>query len=106
MPKKKPTVWVVMHYEFTGVEPCVHIDSVQFHVSSSRRKAEKDIHGCWVSPFSWWQVHPHVLDAQDDEREGEEIYYYSHKGTPLTRPPYKRAQKAWERDKIKNPHLH
>jgi len=51
-------------------------------------------------------VHPHVLDAQDDEREGEEIYYYSHKGTPLTRPPYKRAQKAWERDKIKNPHLH
>ena len=38
MPKKKQTVWVIMHYEYMGAEPCVRIDSVQFHVSSTYAK--------------------------------------------------------------------
>jgi hypothetical protein len=106
MAKRKQTVWVVMHYEFVGAEPCEYIDAVQFHVASSRRRAERHIRGRWVFPFSWWQVHPHALDYDGCEREGAIVYYYSHKGKPLARPPYKQAKNAWERDKIENPHLH
>ena len=86
MSKKKQTVWVVVHYKFMGVEPCVRIDSVQFHISSSRRKAETYIREGWVVSWSWWQVHPHVLDAKPGEVEGEEVYYYSHRGTLLAQP--------------------
>jgi hypothetical protein len=106
MPKKKQMVWVFMHYEYMGAGSSERIDSVQFHVSSSRRKAEKFVREMWVQPFSWWQVHPYVVDADDWLSEGEEVYYYSHKGAPLRRPPYKRALRAWERDKVKNPDMH
>jgi hypothetical protein len=97
--RRKKTVWVVMHYEFTKLAREVFVDSVQFHVSSSRRRAEKYIRERWVCPYSWWQVHPHVVD--DDEwlhNEGDEVYYYSHRGRPLRSPPFRQALKAYKRE--------
>lgn len=102
MKKRRKTVWVVMHYEYIRWGRSMLVDGVQFHVSTSLRKAEEFIRGMWVYPFSWWQIYPYVLDDDDFVTEGETIYYYSHKGTPLRRPPYKRAETAFKRDEEKN----
>ena len=95
MKQKKTTVWVVMHYEYMFNE---HIDSVQFHVSSSLRKAEKYISESGVMPCSWWQVHPYVVDYNDFWDDGKpEVHYYSHTGKPLRVAPFKRALAAYRR---------
>jgi hypothetical protein len=94
MKQTKPTIWVIMHYEFIGLPQSPYIDSVQFHVSSSLKKAEKYIRDRVVDAHSWWQVHPHVLDA-DSNDEGSEVHYYSHRGTPLKTPPMKRARASF-----------
>ncbi len=95
--KKKATVWVIMHYEILQVNPFTIVDSVQFHVASSRKKAEEHMRQSWVEPYSWWQVHPYVVDFEDCLHEGEEVYYYSHRGKPLRSAPCKQAIKAYER---------
>jgi hypothetical protein len=97
--KRKPAkVWVVMHYEILGLKGRTRVDSMQFHVSSSRRKAEEYVRGIWVSPYSWWQVHPYVVDDVNWLYEGEEVYYYSHRGKPLRTAPSKQAMRAWVRE--------
>src|SRR5215207_9613275 len=93
MKQTKPTIWVIMHYEFMGPPQSPYLDSVQFHVSSSLKKAEKYIRDHVVDGHSWWQVHPHVLDAGGID-EGSEVHYYSHRGTPLKALPMKRARDA------------
>ena len=102
MRKKQKKVWVVMHYEILGIPGALHVDCLQFHVASTRKKAEKFIRAMWVYPFSWWQIHPHVVDCDDWLSEGKEVYYYSHRGTPLRFAPVKRAEKAFLRDEEKN----
>jgi hypothetical protein len=102
MRKKQKTVWVVMHYEIMGIPGALHVDCLQSHVSSTRKKAEKFIRDMWVYPFSWWQIHPHVVDCDDWLSEGEEVYYYSHRGTPVRSAPVKRAEKAFLREEEKN----
>jgi len=101
MKKNRKTVWVVMHYEYIRWGGIILVDGVQFHVSSSLKKAEKYLRGAIVFPYSWWQVYPYVLD-DDTGTEGETVFYYSHKGTPLRRAPYKRAESAFKRDEGKN----
>lgn len=96
MSRRRLTVWVVMHYEFMGRPDCCYIDSVQFHVASSLEKAEAYVRAGRVDPHSWWQVHPHVVDA-DDPYEGTEAHFYSHRGTRLSVPPTKRALAAFLR---------
>ena len=104
MAKKRPriTVWVVMHDEVMRGE---QIDSVQFHVSSSLKEAEKYISRHWVAPYSWWQVHPHVVDHDDscEGEEGDEVYYYTHKGKPRMSAPLRRALAAFRKAAAKNP---
>src|SRR5262245_45189133 len=102
MKKERSTVWVVMHYEYSRLKGVILVDCLQFHVSSTRRKAEKYIRDSLVASYSWWQIHPHVVDCNDWMSEGEEVYYYSHKGTPLRSPPFKRAEKAFLRQEEKN----
>ena len=78
MPKRKrTTVWVIMHYEIMFED---HIDSLQFHVSSTRKKTEEYIDNGGMAPYSWWQIHPHQSDHdyKNDDEEGVEGYYYSH----------------------------
>jgi hypothetical protein len=93
MRKTGSTVWVVMHYEFMGW-PNYRIDSVQFHVSSTLGKAEEYVRTVRVDSHSWWQVHPHVVDATDFD-EGREVHFYSHRGTPLKGAPWTRARAAF-----------
>ena len=102
MNKRRKTVWVVMHYEYIRWGGILLIDGVQFHVSSSLQMAEEYVRGVWVYPFSWWQVYPYILDDDDTGTEGETVFYYSHKGTPLRAAPLKRAEKAFLRDEQKN----
>jgi hypothetical protein len=97
MKRTKQTIWVIMHYEFMGLPQSLYIDSVQFHVSSSLKKAEQYIRDHTVDAHSWWQVHPHVLDADSDDEGNEVHYYYSHRGTSLKTPPMKRARAAFLR---------
>jgi hypothetical protein len=106
--KHKQIVWVIMHYEFIGLPQWRHIDSVQFHVSSSLTKAEKYIGDTWVEAHSWWQVHPHVVDAKGDDAstEGEEVYYYSHRGNRLHSAPIKRASIAFDKYTARHPELY
>jgi hypothetical protein len=85
-----------MHYEFLGPRRSPHVDSVQFHVSSSLGKAEKYVREHGVESHSWWQVHSHLVD-DPSHREGEEVYYYSHRGTRLKTDPWKRARAAFDR---------
>ena len=94
MRKKKPFVWVVMHYEIMWGE---RIDSVQFHVASSRRAAEKYISRTGVEPYSWWQVHPYEVDEDHFWDAEEATYYYSHTGRPLPATPVRRALNAYRR---------
>jgi hypothetical protein len=85
-----------MHYEFMGARRSPRLDSVEFHVSSSLRKAEKYVREHHVASHSWWQVHPYLLD--DPELvEGREVYYYSHRGTRLKTAPWKRARAAFDK---------
>jgi hypothetical protein len=88
-----------MHYEFMGLPNSPHLDSVQFHVSSTLKKAEKYMRIGSVAAHSWWQVHPHTLDADGGDwlYEGEEVYYYSHRGTPLKSAPVHRALAAFRK---------
>ena len=101
MKTKRTTVWVVMHYEYSRLKGVILVDCLQFHVSSSRKRAEKYIRSRSVSSYSWWQIHPHVVDCDDWKMEGDEVYYYSHRGTPLRSPPFKRAEKAFLREEAK-----
>lgn len=98
---KKPTVWVVMHYEFMRSKREVVVDSMQFHVSSSRRKAEEFIRKGSVDSWSWWQIHPHVVDDDDWWHEGAEVYYYSYRGRPLLYAPFRQAMKAYEKEQAR-----
>jgi hypothetical protein len=77
------------------------VDCVQFHVSSSLKKAEEYIRSIIVFPYSWWQIYPHVVDDSAGT-DGETVFYYSHKGTPLRSAPFKRAEKAFKRDEEKH----
>jgi len=94
MPKaaKKKRVWVVMHYEITHDYSA---DCLQFHVSSSLRKAEQYITRYWMVPWSWWQIYPYVIDHDDClGDEGEEVCYYSHTGKCLKVAQFTEAQQA------------
>ena len=102
MSQRKRTVWVVMHYEIMGLPDQPRVDSVQFHVASSLGKAEEYVRRSHVASYSWWQVHPHVVDTADVD-EGEEVYYYSHRGTRLKMAPTKRSIAAFRRYAVRHP---
>jgi hypothetical protein len=102
MSKRQRIVWVVMHYEIMGLPDSPRVDSVQFHMSSSLNKAEEYIHSVHVDWHSWWQVHPHVIDAPDYD-EGEKVYYYSHRGTRLRSAPILRAITAFRKHTARHP---
>lgn len=97
-----------MHYEWMGLPESARIDSVQFHVSSSLKKAEKYIRCQGVDSHSWYQVHPYVLDARGDDRyiEGVEVYYYNHRGTRLKSPPTGRTLSAFRRHVARYPQFY
>jgi hypothetical protein len=98
--KRRTTVWVVMHYEIFHGE---RVDSVQFHVSSSLKVAEEYMKRMHVAPYSWWQVHPHIVDCDfDDGCEGDETYYYSYTGRPLKSAPVRRALGAFRRERTRD----
>jgi hypothetical protein len=102
----KRTVWVVMHYEYIGLPECPHVDALQFHVSSSKRKAEAYIRRVIVDAHSWWQLHPHGIDSQDYLMEGDEVYYYSYRGAHLRSAPHKRALTAFQKHVDRNPEFY
>jgi hypothetical protein len=103
MSQRKRTVWVVMHYEIMGLPDSPRVDSVQFHVSSSLEKAEEYMRNSRVDTHSWWQVHPHEVDADPFVGEGDEVHYYSHRGTQLTAAPTTRAISAFRRHAARHP---
>jgi hypothetical protein len=95
--KSKPpsTVWLIMHYEFMFEGK---LDCMQFHVSSTLKKAEAYVKKSGVMPYSWWQVHRYVVDEHGD---GEEVYYYSHQGRRLNKAPHDQALRAFWKYKKK-----
>ena len=105
MGKRKSIVWVVMHYEIMGLPESPRIDSLQFHVSSSLNKAEQYIRNLDVDSHSWWQVHPHEVDS-DDFDDGEKVYYYSYRGTPLKAAPKSRAVAAFRGHCARHPEFY
>lgn len=102
MSRRKRTVWVVMHYEIMGLPDSPAVDSVQFHIPSSLEKAEEYVRRSRVAPYSWWQVHPHEVDTAD-HREGEEVHYYSHRGTRLKAAPTRRSIAAYREHAARHP---
>jgi hypothetical protein len=90
-----------MHYEIFGLEPTV-VDCLQSHVSSSLRRAEAYIRDVSASSFSWWQVHPYVVDNLKAGwlDEGEEVHYYSYRGKKLRSAPWQPAIKAWQQTPV------
>jgi hypothetical protein len=101
MGPRKRAVWVVMHYEIMGMPDAHWVDSLQSHLSSSLKNAEKYIRSTGVDSHSRWQVHPHVIDS-DDFPEGEEVYFYSHRGTRLKSAPMNRAIAAFAKHVARN----
>jgi hypothetical protein len=102
MRRRGRIVWVVMHYEIMGLPDALRVDSVQFHVASTLEKAEGYIRKRWVESHSWWQVHPHVVDT-DEFDEGDEVHYYSHRGTRLKAAPIRRAVGAFQKYAERHP---
>jgi hypothetical protein len=102
MAKKQATAWVLVHCEYMGTGPCIYVDSLVSHVSSSRRRAEAYVRDVHVDPYSWWELREFVVDCKDHDRDGaahvEEVLFYSHRGTPLRRAPFKRARTAYDRE--------
>jgi hypothetical protein len=103
--KQPRVVWVVMHYEYMGSSDTPWIDALQFHVSSTLAKAEKYIRGSGVDAHSWWQIHPHAVDAIDRD-EGQEVHYYSHRGTRLKSAPLARARTAFHKHVARYPEIY
>jgi hypothetical protein len=97
-----------MHYEILGQLESPYIDSIQFHVSSSLKKAEKYIRSSFVDSHSWWQVHPHPLDADGEEAqtEGDKVYYYDYRGNQLKSAPIRRAGTAFSKHVAKYPEIY
>src|SRR5687768_11444766 len=95
-----------MHYEIMGLPDDPRVDAIQFHVSSSLEKAEEYIRSSGVDAHSWWQVHPHEVDSADWLAEGEEVYYYSHRGTRLKTAPTKRTIAAFRKHVARHPELY
>jgi hypothetical protein len=95
-----------MHYEFMGLPDSPRVDSVQFHVSSSLRKAEGYIRKLHVDSHSWWQVHPHVIDTPELLDEGVEVYFYSHRGTRLKTAPTSRTLAAFKKHVARYPEFY
>ncbi len=93
--KMKATVWLIMHYEFMFEGK---LDCMQFHISSSLKKAEVYVKKSGVMPYSWWQVYRYVVDEDGD---GEEVYYYSYQGKPLKKAPWKQARRAFDAAKAR-----
>jgi hypothetical protein len=102
MSQRKRIVWVVMHYEIMGLPESPHVDSVQFHVASTLEKAEEYTQRLETNPYGWWQVHPHVVDNAE-EGEGEEVYYFSHRGNRLKAAPIRRAISAFRKHAARHP---
>lgn len=94
MSRRGQIVWVVMHYEIMGPPENIRVDSVQFHVSSTLVEAEVYLRAMSVDSHSWWQVHPYIIDSNEFD-EGEEVYYYTHRGTQLKTAPVSRAIAAY-----------
>jgi len=105
MPKRPQTVWVIMHYEIMGLSESYWIDCLQFHVSSSLKKAEASIRRVQVDAHSWWQVHPHEIDTTDFD-EGVETHFDSHRGTRLKSAPATRAIAAFRKHVARNPEIY
>ena len=105
MGKRRQTVWVVMHYEIMGLPDCPQVDSIVSHVSSSLSQAEEYIRRVYVDAHSWWQVHPHAVDTADFI-EGEEVYFYSHRGKRLRNAPTNRAITAFRRHAARHPEFY
>jgi hypothetical protein len=92
MGERRQIVWVVMHVEIMGHPDKPRVDSLQYHVSSSLEKAEESIRNTLgTASHSWWQIYPFEVDSTDFGDEGQEVYYYSHRGTRLKSAPEKRA---------------
>jgi hypothetical protein len=106
MARRKQFVWVVMHYEIIGTPKAPQIDSIQFHVSSSLAKAEAYIRSCWVDAHSWWQVHPHEVNATDRLNEGEEVYFYTRRGARLRSAPTAKAIAAFRKHVARYPEIY
>lgn len=87
--KRKITVWLIMHYEFMFEGK---LDCLQFHVSSTLKKAEAYVKKSRVMPYSWWQVHRYVVD---DYADSDEVYYYSYLGRRLKKAPHDQALRAF-----------
>ncbi len=84
-----------MHYEFM-LEGT--LDCLQFHVSSTLKKAEAYVKKSVVMPYSWWQVHPYVVD---EHCEGDEVYYYNYQGKRLKKKPWTQARRAFDAAKAR-----
>ncbi|HQR42179.1 MAG TPA: hypothetical protein PLX97_05830 [Gemmatales bacterium] len=96
MPKgQHVTVWVIMHYEYFYDG---QIDCLQFHVSSTLKKAEAYMRRLYMAPYSWWQVHSYVID-NDHEKDwdDEQVHFYNNRGKSLKKAPHKQAMRAFEK---------
>jgi hypothetical protein len=101
MAKKQASVWVVVHCEYVDTDPNVFVDCLVCHVLSSRQRAEVYIRN-WLgaTPWSWWELREFVVDSKehDPHEAASEVLFYSHRGTPLRRAPFKRARAAYDRE--------
>jgi hypothetical protein len=95
-----------MHYEIIGRPESPQVDCMQFHVSSSLAKAEAYVRAVGVNSYSWWQVHPYIVDRSVGLEEGDEVYFYRHRGTRLNAAPVNRAIAAFQRYVARHPDLY
>jgi len=94
-----------MHYEIMGRPESPHVDCIQFHVSSTRSKAETYVRAVSVASYSWWQVHPQSVDSDLEDDEGNEVYFYGHRGARLKSAPLKKAIASFHRHAARYPEL-
>jgi len=97
---KRTSVWVVIHCEIVQPADAPVVDELVFHVSSSRKMAEKYVaswHG--IAVYSWWKIQRHFIDEGLDEDRFGPFSCFTHKGKPIASPPIKRAIALFERAK-------
>lgn len=91
-------VWVVIHCEWAGTIESFTMDEMVFHVSSTRRAAEKYVLRLWTTPHSWWKVQRYRVDCQDiDEDDRPLTHYFRHTGKPVKSPPHAWALRQFKR---------
>lgn len=92
--------WVLVHVEFMGCTSHPRLDSLLYHVASSRDAAIARAKRIYTEPIGWWELYRFTRDSADIEADVESglrpELYIDHRRRVVERPDVKRARARFD----------